>query len=71
MVGSIRQTYLPDRPVKKGEEKGYFKFGGSCVITFFERGRIALDADLVENTRNGLETYAKMGERLGMAIQAS
>lgn len=66
MVGSIRQSYVPERPVAKGEEKGFFKFGGSCVISFFEPGRITFDRDLVQNTKDGLETYAKMGERLGL-----
>lgn len=65
MVGTIFQTYLPDRPVAKGEEKGLFKFGGSMVITLFQPGRIKLDADLVAQTAGGLETYARMGERLG------
>lgn len=67
MVGTIAQLYVDGRPVAKGEEKGWFKFGGSCVITLFQKGRIRLDADLVEQSRNGIETYAKMGERLGEA----
>ncbi len=66
-VGSIRQSGVPGRPVVKGEEKGYFKFGGSCVITLFQRGRIRFDADLVEQSARCVETYAKMGERLGEA----
>jgi phosphatidylserine decarboxylase len=67
MVGSIFQSYLASRPVARGEEKGWFKFGGSCVVTLFQPGRIRLDADLVEQTAAGLETYARMGERLGEA----
>ncbi len=67
MVGSIVQTFLSGRPVAKGEEKGLFKFGGSCVVTLFQPGRVKLDADLVEQTSAGLEVYARMGERLGEA----
>ena len=67
MVGSIFQTFIPGRAVAKGEEKGLFKFGGSCVVTLFQPGRIRLDADLVAQTAAGLETYARMGERLGEA----
>lgn len=67
MVGSIFQSYIPGRAVARGEEKGWFKFGGSCVITLFQPGRIRLDADLVAQTAAGLETYARMGERLGEA----
>lgn len=66
MVGSILQTYVPGRAVVKGEEKGCFKFGGSCVITLFEPGKIRFDQDLVSNSARLLETYAKMGESLGV-----
>ncbi len=66
-VGSIRQGYVPGRAVKKGEEKGLFAFGGSCVITLFQKGRIRFDADIVEQSAQCIETYAKMGDRLGEA----
>lgn len=68
MVGSIFQSFVLGRAVAKGEEKGLFKFGGSMVITLFQPGRIKLDADLVQQTAAGLETYARMGERLGEAV---
>ena len=64
-VGSIRQTFTPGRPVAKGDEKGMFAFGGSCVVTLFQRGRITFDADVVEQSGQHRETYAKMGDRLG------
>ncbi|HVZ64639.1 MAG TPA: archaetidylserine decarboxylase [Lacunisphaera sp.] len=66
MVGSIVQTYLPGRPVAKGEEKGLFKFGGSCVVTLFRRGAIRFEPDLVRSSSDGMEVYAKMGEQLGV-----
>lgn len=66
-IGRIRQTYLAGRAVAKGEEKGLFAFGGSSVTTLFARGRIRFDDDLVEQSARHLETYAKVGERLGAA----
>ena len=68
MVGSIRQTYTPGETVAKGDEKGYFAFGGSSVAVLFEKGRIEFDTDLLKNTDNGLETYARVGERMGRAL---
>ena len=68
-VGSIVQTFVPGRAVAKGEEKGFFAFGGSCVITLFQRGRIVFDPDIVEQSAHCVETYAKMGDRLGAAVQ--
>lgn len=66
-VGSIHQTYTPDQPVRKGEEKGYFEFGGSCIVLLFEKDRILFDEDLVRNTERGLETRANYGESMGRA----
>ncbi|ERI95392.1 phosphatidylserine decarboxylase [Clostridiales bacterium oral taxon 876 str. F0540] len=64
-VGSIIQTYTPNKKVSKGEEKGYFKFGGSTVILFFEPGKIKVDAEILEQTNLGYETYVIMGEKIG------
>ncbi len=68
-VGSIVQSYVPGRAVVKGEEKGMFAFGGACVITLFAAGRILFDADLVEQSAACVETYARMGDRLGIGIR--
>jgi phosphatidylserine decarboxylase len=64
-VGGIRQSYVPGRPAAKGDEKGFFAFGGSCVITLFARGRIRFDADIAAQSAQNVETYARMGDRLG------
>lgn len=64
MVGSIKQTFK-GCAVIKGEEKGYFKFGGSTVVLLFEKSKIHIDEDLLFNTSNGFETTIKMGERIG------
>ncbi len=66
-VGTVQQRYEPGQPVSKGAEKGLFRFGGSCVITVFAHGRIRFDADLVAQSAECIETYAKMGERMGAA----
>jgi phosphatidylserine decarboxylase len=67
MVGSIVQTYTGDF-VKKGEEKGYFKFGGSTVVLLFEKNKIRIDEDLLMNTLKGYETSIKEGERIGVSM---
>ena len=64
-VGSVNLTYVPTRPVKKGEEKGYFAFGGSATFTIFEPGRVKLADDLLEQTVQQRELYAKMGDYMG------
>jgi phosphatidylserine decarboxylase len=67
-VGTIVHTFVAGRPVAKGEEKGLFKFGGSCAITLFQAGRIRFDQDLVAQSQKWVETYARMGDRLGEAV---
>jgi phosphatidylserine decarboxylase len=67
-VGSICQTYTVGTPVPKGEEKGYFRFGGSSIITIFEPGRIRFDEDLIENTKQHRELYARMGDHMGSLL---
>ncbi|MEZ6122074.1 MAG: phosphatidylserine decarboxylase [Planctomycetaceae bacterium] len=67
-VGSIRQTYQPGTAVKKGDEKGYFRFGGSSTITIFEPGRIRFDDDLVENSKQRRELYAHVGDHLATRL---
>lgn len=64
-VGAIYQTYTPDTPVEKGAEQGYFAFGGSTIMCFFEPGRVQLAADLLEQTAAGRELYARQGDVLG------
>ncbi|MBR1921077.1 MAG: phosphatidylserine decarboxylase, partial [Kiritimatiellae bacterium] len=68
-VGTIVQTFTGDRHVK-GDEKGYFKFGGSTVMLVAPAGAIAFDDDLVRNSAEGLETRVLCGERIGAARES-
>ncbi|MBN1907675.1 MAG: phosphatidylserine decarboxylase [Deltaproteobacteria bacterium] len=68
MVGSIVQNYLPDTEVIKGDEKGWFSFGGSTVIVLFEKNRVKIDTDIIENTRKGYETSIRVGEKLATLL---
>jgi phosphatidylserine decarboxylase len=63
-VGKIVQTYFPG-PVRRGVEKGYFRFGGSTIVLVASRGAVRLDEDLVKATAEGVETLVRMGTRLG------
>ncbi len=65
-VGSIILTHRGDTAIK-GKEAGYFKFGGSSIIMLFKKGKITIDADLLRNTRNHLETQVLMGEHIATA----
>lgn len=64
-VGSVKITSQLPADISKGEEYGYFLFGGSSVLTLFEKGSISIADDLLESTSQGMELYAKMGQSLG------
>jgi len=63
-VGTIIQTFVPG-PIKRGQEKGYFRFGGSTIVVLGEPGRIVPDPDLVAASAAGLETLVAVGTRIG------
>jgi phosphatidylserine decarboxylase len=67
-VGTIVQTYRPMMHVEKADEKGFFKFGGSTCIFFFEPDVMNFDEDLVKNSLSGLETLVQMGEKIGKSF---
>ena len=51
--------------VKRGDEKGYFEFGGSTIVLLLNKEYFTPDSDLTGNTADGFETIVKMGERIG------
>lgn len=64
-VGSIVETYSPCTPCEKGDEKGYFEFGGSALVLLFQKGRIAFDADLLSATNENIEMRCLFGQSMG------
>ncbi len=64
-VGRIVQTYQPGT-VERGQEKGYFQFGGSTLVLLFEPGRIIFDNDLIRDTQAGIEVQVLTGSQLGV-----
>lgn len=64
-VGSIIQTYQPGSSIARGDEKGYFKFGGSTVILFMEKGTAKVDAEILRQTELGYEVRVLAGEVIG------
>ncbi|CAN6922464.1 phosphatidylserine decarboxylase proenzyme 3 [Brassica napus] len=68
MVGSITFVRKEGDHIKKGDELGYFSFGGSTVICVFEKDSIKLDEDLLANSARSLETLVTVGMQLGVSF---
>ncbi|MDO4540457.1 MAG: phosphatidylserine decarboxylase [Syntrophomonadaceae bacterium] len=64
-VGSIIQSYTPGQLMRRGDEKGYFKFGGSTILLFFERDRVVIDDDILKQSAMDLEVRVLAGEPIG------
>ncbi|KAK0189157.1 hypothetical protein F5146DRAFT_1205431 [Armillaria mellea] len=77
LVGSVIWTYGGDADdkksvaVKRGEELGCFKYGGSTIVALFERGLLEFDADLIKNSEETLETLVKVGDSVGTSVKES
>jgi len=69
MVGSVNFTKKVGDSFKKGDELGYFAFGGSTVIVLFKPGTIAFEEDLVINSAKPIETLVRLGQPLGRATK--
>lgn len=64
LVGKIKNKKRTSEPVwvQKGEEKGYFEFGGSTIILLFQKNRICMNKKLFEREKNCVEIPVRMGE---------
>lgn len=66
LVGRI-VNHHQEAEVRRGEEKGYFQFGGSTVILLLEKDTAVIDGDIEENSAANIETIVRMGEKIGCA----
>jgi phosphatidylserine decarboxylase precursor len=60
-VSSVNLTPEVGAELPKGEEFGYFSFGGSDIVTLFEANKVRLDANV--------GTHYNQGRRIGRAIE--
>lgn len=61
-VGKIVYTHSSEAEHKKGEEMGYFEFGGSSLVLILKKDTIHPQKHFLENSRSGYETEVKMGD---------
>lgn len=69
-VGALLVGKIKNRPcgklIYRGQERGYFAFGGSTIILMTQRGKARPDTDILKNSKNGIETIVKLGEHVGI-----
>ena len=64
MVGKIVNHHGAAR-VARGQEKGYFQFGGSTVVLLTQKNRLNPDDPYPENSARGIETRVRYGQPIG------
>ena len=63
LVGKI--VNHPNTTVSRGQEKGYFQFGGSTVVLLTKENTVCIDDYILQNSANGMETVVKYGQKIG------
>lgn len=63
LVGRIN-NYHPENSFNRGDEKGYFSFGGSTIILLYKKDTVSVDSDIAENSKTEIETTVKYGEKV-------
>ena len=66
MVGKI-VNHVGKAQVRRGEEKGFFQFGGSTIVLLMQKDTVRVDSDILENSAEGIETVVRYGEKIGTA----
>lgn len=61
-VGRVVQEHDIKKPFRRGDRKAVFRFGGSAVVLYGERGKWRLADDLLRMMAQGTETFVRLGE---------
>ena len=65
LVGKI-SNHKHSTVVTRGEEKGFFEYGGSTIVVLTQKGRVTPRSDLLTNSKNGYETKVLQAHPLGI-----
>jgi phosphatidylserine decarboxylase len=67
LVGSVDWTNASGSEVKKGDDLGWFQYGGSTVILLFpQEVGVTWDSDLLSASEKSVETLVRVGEHIGL-----
>ncbi|MDV3143584.1 MAG: phosphatidylserine decarboxylase [Candidatus Phytoplasma australasiaticum] len=67
LVGKINNHSIIS--FKKGQEKGFFSFGGSVIVLVIEPNKIKFNHLILNNSLIGIETKVNIGETIGFKLK--
>ncbi len=70
LVGRIHNHKLQAGRVSRGEEKGYFEYGGSTIILLVQPGKVCLNETLKETKNSGKEIPVFLGNSIGKSLKS-
>jgi phosphatidylserine decarboxylase len=68
LVGKIHQHMPRGGRFYRGQEKGYFEFGGSTIIVILKPSVVRVDEDIREYSSRGVETLVRYGSAIGKRV---
>ena len=72
-VGAILVGKINNHDVtgcRRGQEKGYFSLGGSAILYLLTPGTVKIDTDIMEYSRQQIETKVRLGEKVGEKVHS-
>jgi phosphatidylserine decarboxylase len=54
--------------IRRGDEKGYFCYGGSTIILLLEPGAVRISEEVLDANRRGEEYPVKLGQSIGERV---
>ncbi|MDV3202491.1 MAG: phosphatidylserine decarboxylase [Candidatus Phytoplasma stylosanthis] len=67
-IGALLVSKINNHPIisfKKGQEKGYFSFGGSTIVLLLKKNVVFLENFILENSKKNIETKINLGDKIG------
>ncbi len=57
------------KTAKRGQEKGYFDYGGSTIVILFKKDKIKLNNKILEMSNKDIETKVYCGQIIGQSVK--
>jgi len=61
-VGSVQLNATVGSTFTKGDNVGYFQFGGSTIVTIYQTEHVRIADDIQRDSFKGVETYVNVGD---------
>ncbi|MFR0367798.1 phosphatidylserine decarboxylase [Candidatus Phytoplasma palmae] len=70
-IGALMVGKIHNHPINnflKGQEKGFFSFGGSTILLLVKKNMVSFDQKIYNNTLKNIETKVDIGQTIGKKI---